>query len=303
MRSLEQQMQSLKQLRKQIRPTTYQQQVTMQSLGTKASQLQAGMDGFKNFMDASITTYEAVEQFLKKYSNDFGMGTTSSTIGENHSDDTSFVDDLYGATASKVTTMQTTTRFHNSITANKTLVSYAKNGVCFGAFAGFHAFRFQANKKMKYMQSKADLKVGSANISGDAKLLLFQNGKFNPALSMAANVNAVLAEAKGSLRIGNDYINAQGEASVGVGVVRAGAKAVINKEELTLKAEVGAAAVKGKVSGSFSLFGMKITATASGELASVGAGAQFSSKSKEIEFGGKLSFIAGLGFKIKINFK
>ena len=119
---------------------------------------------------------------------------------------------------------------------------------------------------------------------------------------MEAEAEAALAQLKAGLDIGTSYVHAGIEASVGVGVAKGAAKAVIKKDEVTLKGEIGVAAVQGEVKGKFSLFGADITLSGTGELGAAGVGAEFSSKTGEVEFGGKASLLAGLGFKVKINY-
>lgn len=181
-------------------------------------------------------------------------------------------------------------------------MDYVKNGACVGGFIGFDIYSLRAEKKMKYATFQGDIKIGNANASIDAKAMLFKNGKISPTLQIEADANATLAQAGVYGLIGNDYVNASGEANVKVGTASASAKAIIRKDELTLKANVGAAAVKGEVKGVITIFGFRITASASGEIGSVGAGAEFSSKSGQLEFGGKASLFAGAGFKIRINY-
>ena len=109
---------------------------------------------------------------------------------------------------------------------------------------------------------------------------------------------AALAQAVADIHLGNSYVYADGEASVGVGVVKAEGTAVLNKEELTLKGEVGAAAVQGEVKGSITILGVSITATGTGELGAIGAGAEFSSK-RRIFIWSKRQFVSWSGFPCK----
>ncbi|WP_455789402.1 hypothetical protein [Amedibacillus sp. YH-ame10] len=202
----------------------------------------------------------------------------------------------------KTEVMKFNHRVHSTLNKGGNLVGYVKNGVCIGAFAGFDVWRFRADKEMKYLKTGVDLRVGNMSVSADAKALLFQNGKLDPSLQLEANASATLAQAGAYLNIGNDYLNVQGEANVKVGTASAEAKAVIKKDEFTLKANVGAAAVKGEVKAVFSIFGVKITLKGTGELGAAGAGAEFSSKKGEFEFGGKVSMVAGLGFKVHVDY-
>lgn len=198
--------------------------------------------------------------------------------------------------------MQQSVRWHSSYRKDNSLLSYLQNGICVGVFAGIDAIVYTTGFTTKYAAGDLSAKLGSAKISGDARFALFDGGSFQPSLTLTAEAKAALAQAVGNIRIGNTYVHADGEASVGVGVVKAEGKAVINKEELTLKGEVGAAAVQGEVRGSFTIFGVTISATGTGELGSVGAGAEFSSKKGEFSFGAKGSLLAGLGFRVKVDY-
>ena len=154
----------------------------------------------------------------------------------------------------------------------------------------------------KYTSANAQFTLGSAHMSVDGKGLLYDDGTWNPQLQLEAEAEAALAQLKAGFDIGTSYVHAGIEASVGVGVAKGAAKAVIKKDEVTLKGEIGVAAVQGEVKGKFSLFGADITLSGTGELGAAGVGAEFSSKTGEVEFGGKASLLAGLGFKVKINY-
>lgn len=202
----------------------------------------------------------------------------------------------------KVTTMDVHHKTHTTLRKDRNLMDYVKNGACVGVFAGIDALHIRAKKEMKYAQVGGDLRVGSAHVSADAKAMLFKDGKLDPSLQLKGEVGAMVASASAFAGIGNEYISANGEASVSVGVVGASATAVIRKDEITMKAGVGASAVKGQVKGTFNLFGLKITATGTGDLGSIGASAEFSSKKGEFEFGASGSLLAGLGFKIHVSY-
>jgi len=202
----------------------------------------------------------------------------------------------------KTEVMKTTHRFHHSLSPSKNLFSYLKNGVCAGIFAGFTAYKASLTTSKKYLNAGTSLSLGSADLSMDAKVVPMLNGKFDPHLELRAEAQAALAEVKAFGSIGNTFIHADAEGKVGVGVATGEAKAVINKEEISLKAEGSVAALRGEVKGSFTIFGITIEATGSGEVGALGGGVEFSSKSGEFTIGGKASLVAGLGFKIKVKY-
>lgn len=201
------------------------------------------------------------------------------------------------------TSFKTNHRFHHSIREWKTLNSYLQNGVCAGVFGSFHAYQYRIHTNKKYAQAYLGVSVGKISGNIDGKVQLYNSDKvFDPQLTIHTEAQGSLAELRAHASLGNSIIHGDLEGAIGVGVVKGEAKAVITKKEVTLKAEVGAAAIQGEVKGSISLFGCKITLTGIQEVGSVGAGLEFSSKTGEVEFGGRASFLAGLGFKVKINY-
>lgn len=203
---------------------------------------------------------------------------------------------------SSVKTMDVSHRHHTTFSTERSIMDYVKNGVCVGLFAGFTMLNGNISKDMKYLQFNADATIGKASLSVDAKAVLYDGSILRPSLILSAEFAAALAKASADVHIGNSYVYAEGEVNVGVGVATAEAKAVINKDELSFKAEAGVAALRGEVKGSLSIFGIKITASASGDIGSIGAGVEYSSKKGEFEVGGHCSFLAGTGFKIKVNY-
>lgn len=192
--------------------------------------------------------------------------------------------------------------FHTSIRKDKSIISYLKNGACVGIFAGIDVLKFQKKYNSKYVNGKINTVLGNAQISGDAKATLFDDKKFRPGLMLTGEASASLIKNQTNVSLGNSHIRADGELDVQVGCAKAEGMAVINKEEITIKGDVGMVAVKGEAKGSITLFGVTISATGTAELGSIGASAEFSSKKGEFSFGAKGSLIAGLGFRIKVNY-
>lgn len=180
--------------------------------------------------------------------------------------------------------------------------SYLTEGIIGSLHTTFYGLRYHTQHYGKYVKGKAQLAFGSGNIDTSAKLILFNDEKFDPELQLSLVGKAALTSLTSSLSIGNSYVKAEVKEDIGIGVVYGEATAVFNKEEVTMKAEVGAAAVKGEVSGGITLFGLHITLSGSAEVGAIGAGIEFSSKEKEFTFGGNASFIAGLGFKIHVQY-
>lgn len=196
----------------------------------------------------------------------------------------------------------TTHRTHTTLGGERSLTSYMENGVCAGIFASLDVYRFQAGIHKRFAQAGTTLSLGHAQASADVKALLYENDTWNPQLRAQVTASAALAKIQAGIHAGSSFLNGDVEASLGVGVVKGEGKIAISKEEVTIKGEVGVAALQGEVKGKLSLFGMDITVSGIGEVGSAGIGAEFSSKKGEVEFGGKASLLAGLGFKVKINY-
>lgn len=273
---------------------TFADQQLIRRLSWLHTELYTDLQRLCAYLQQIIIQTEQAERSLQTKANTDEQDDTTAPVAA------TLADVLLGSLRKDV--MKLTTRFHHSLSPSKNLFSYLKNGVCAGIYAGFDAMKYTIGKSMKYLQTNASLALGKAHISLDAKATLFDDKKFTPALTLSAVGKAALAECKAVLSIGNDYVHADGEASVGVGVISGEAKAVINKEELTLKAEAGAAAVRGEAKASFTIFGITIEAIGSAELGAIGAGAEFSSKKGEFTIGGKASLLAGLGFKIRVKY-
>lgn len=285
---------SLRQLSPMILPQQLSSFTVMQTLQRK---LDADLLNVCAYVDTSIVQYEQVEHTLSKAANQLvGMLKASKKVAPSSDSE------VFAKGYLHKQLMKKTKRFHTTFSKNRNLIGYVKNGICAGVFAGFDIASVRVGRDMKYLKTSAKISLGHAQISADAKASLFQNGKIQPNLQFTAALSGALLQGSAFARIGNDYVNASGEVNVGVGVVSANAKAVINKDEIALKADVGVAAVKGQAKGVISIFGFTITATGTGELGAIGAGAEFSSKKGEFEVGGKASFLAGLGFKIKVNY-
>lgn len=254
-------------------------------------QLEAQLYQLQVFFHDSHMQYESMEQNLLKRAGQLRSAASLSS-------DSEYKDTWY----TRKDTWKTTHRTHTTFGNGRSLVDYAKNGICAGIFGGFDAFRYKVGKDSKYTSAAAQFTLGSAHVSVDGKAQLYDDGSWNPQLQLEAEGEAALAQLKAGFDIGTSFVHAGIEASVGVGVAKGSAKAVIKKDEVTLKGEIGVAAVQGEVKGKFSLFGADITLSGTGELGAAGVGAEFSSKKGEVEFGGKASLLAGLGFKVKINY-
>lgn len=159
------------------------------------------------------------------------------------------------------------------------------------------------NASYKDFSCNGKLDLVKANLKGTASVQLWNEEKFEPKVDIGASGSLSAASATVSAAWNPiKGVSAIGYAKGEVGAVYGKAEAVISKEELSIEGSVGAAALRGECSLSFSLLGTMITITGQGSLGSAEAGFSYHHKNKEWEFGSKLGFIAGLGFKIKINY-
>lgn len=147
---------------------------------------------------------------------------------------------------------------------------------------------------------QTNINVGHIAVSGKGTGIILKDGKINPSLNVDVEARGSLFQAQVQAGYKNKVFGAQGDVQVDVGTAHAKAKAIISKEEVSLKADYGVAAIRGKAHGRISLFGFHLDATVEGEALAFGAGAEFSKGKDYVEIGGKFSLFAGLGFKIRI---
>lgn len=267
----------------------------LQQLLMYESSLSQSLTQLKQYIQTSLQSYETLEQQLQiQASNLASVYLSGAVIAKaTSSSNTTFTKDQLGFTYD----------FSHNISLSKDPKSYLTKGITMNLDTEFYGLQYKAEKQSKYLKGSAAFALVKGEIDTEAKIVLFQDDKFNPVLHLSVAGEAALASASVGASLGNRYVNAQMEGKVGLGVAYGEATAVISTEEVTMKAEVGAAAVKGEVSGGITLFGLNISLTGSGELGAVGASAEFSKKEGEFTFGGKASLIAGLGFKITVKYK
>ncbi|MCF0260939.1 MAG: hypothetical protein HUJ54_13850 [Erysipelotrichaceae bacterium] len=154
----------------------------------------------------------------------------------------------------------------------------------------------------EYLSASVSAAVLQGKASGTASVRLMDEGRFSPEVNAAAGVQGSLLASAASASVSTPYASAKASAAGEVGAVYAGASAVINPNEIRMEAAVGAAALRGECSFAFSLFGATVTVTGSGSVGSAEAGLSFAYSNREWEIGSKLGFIAGLGFKLKVEY-
>lgn len=143
--------------------------------------------------------------------------------------------------------------------------------------------------------------LGQVGAYGEAKAVLFEDGTFHPEVSLGAGAEASGATGEINAQFGTDDYNVHvgAEGTAGHAVAEAGVS--LSDEGVTLKAEVGAAALEGEVEGGFTIFGVNIDVSASGAVGAVGVGGEFNATTNSVSIGGNIAALLGLGLNIKIS--
>lgn len=180
------------------------------------------------------------------------------------------------------------------------IVSLLYQGVKYQVEGAFHIAKVSATKRFNenhYISAEAA--VGNAEASGSVKGVLFDNKGFHPSLKAEGEVMVSAVQAKAVSVLKNDFIKNTFKARVDVGVASASGKAVISKDEVTIKGEAGVALARASTESTYELWGWKFTFSGSTEVG-LGAGTGFSTTSNSFEVGASLSLLLGLGGNLKI---
>lgn len=153
-----------------------------------------------------------------------------------------------------------------------------------------------------YVSSSLSVNLGDFKATGEAELALWKNQKFDPRVNIDLDADVALASVNLYSKIGTNKVYGTLNARGAVGALYADATCILNKNEQTFEAGAGVCALRGEASISFNVFGAKITLTGTGSIGSAEANVSYHHKNREWEFGSKLGFIAGLGFKVKVNY-
>ena len=116
------------------------QTTQLNRLSVLQRQLSAQLYQLQAFFHESQMQYESMEQRLLKQA---GQLRTAASL----SSDSDWSDAWYTRKDSWKTTHRTHTTFGNG----RSLVDYAKNGICAGIFGGFDAFRYAVGKQQIYI--------------------------------------------------------------------------------------------------------------------------------------------------------
>lgn len=169
-----------------------------------------------------------------------------------------------------------------------------------GELSGYVA-KGQVEGQIGLLSGSAEVTAITGAVSGEAKAVLFENGVFNPELKLKAGAEATGLKGSVDTKFGTDDFNVHAGAEGSVGTASAEAEFAISKSGASLSAEAGAAVFKGEVKSGFEIFGITVDLSVEGEALAVGAKFEAGVDEDSIELGGKLSFLAGLGGKIKIS--
>lgn len=196
-------------------------------------------------------------------------------------------------------------KLFTSYNTNLNLPSLLSKGDKKSYFSGYAQYSFKEATlayKNEYLNSTLSLNIGDAKVNVEAELSVWKDKVFDPSLEV--DLRADVAVISGNLRakLGNEYVNSTMNARGTVGALYAQAQCVLSKEEQTLDLGVGACALRGEAEVAINVFGAKVTLIAQGSLGSAEANLSYHHKNREWEFGSKLGFIAGLGFKVRVNY-
>ncbi len=267
----------------------------------------------RRFVSRSATAYEQVERQLNTNAERI---TTSLSIGSSYYDTLawgmeSIMSLVHSKPAKTKTSMgyrewytewfDTNHDFHFRGLRNRTVRSFILDGISAEGEAGIHLVNSNRWSRNDHITNRIGVQVGNAEINGNVQGKLFDGKHFDPQVQAEITAKASLIHGVIAQNWNNERMGFGVQASGDVGVAQASGKAVISKEEFTVKGNVGAAALQGEVKGTMEFLGATITVTAEGEVGGVGIGTEFSASSHSMEIGGKLSCLLGGGMYIKVD--
>lgn len=193
--------------------------------------------------------------------------------------------------------------FTYTLHPNMSSLLFKGNQSSTGSFsAAYHYGQINRDYGNDKTSLKLDASIGNIKAKGTCEAKLWKDKKFDPKVIVSANASAAVLSGSIQGRAGWKNIYAKAGAYGDIGALYANAKAVINTKEQTLEAGIGAAALKGEVRTSFHVFGANVTLTGQGSIGSIEGTVSYHHSAREWEFGSKMGFIAGLGFKVKVNY-
>ncbi len=176
-----------------------------------------------------------------------------------------------------------------------------------------HLAKGTASGNIGWFKGVVNATVGSVGATGKVGATLFKDGKISPAVVAKAEAKASAVKGDATVSFGNDDYNAHAKAEGSLATARAEAGIEAgkitykdkttgqSKTEYGIKASAGAEAylAEGKVSGGFTICGIKIDAGLSGKAG--GAGVKASGQITTGGVSGEIGAGLGLGAGIKIS--
>lgn len=266
----------------------------MRRLFSLQENTQNDLEKIVEFIQQTIEKYESLEMSLLQRFSKLTNHNTTSNVGR-------IDDDFHENMSNHSGSFRHMMRFQHTLSANRSLKEYITNGIKASGSYRFDLYHRTHSIQNKLFHFHSGMYAGTFKAGMYGQVQLFDKYTISPALVLGAYTSMKMAEANVEADIGTKQLGAGAFANVEVGVASAEVKAVIKKDELSLKASVGAAVISGKVGFSFSVFGVDFKIAAEGELLSAGANAGFSTKSDGFSIEGKLSLIAGLGLKLDVD--
>lgn len=247
---------------------------TIPSLVNRHQRIQNTLYQLSSYLVESANIYEGLESRIKEPNIPFGLNIRKGKLSYTHSEDWNVIGHLLK--------QEVESRFSLGVG-----YTYQEARLAYSA---------------KYASAQLGLGIGDFEAKGTCRIGLWKEEEFDPHLELSAKSHLALLSANAYGRIGSNNVNVSVNAKGMAGVVYAEATCILNTNEQTLEAGIGAAALRGEVSASFNFFGAKITVTGEGSIGSAEANLSYHHKNREWEFGSKLGFIAGLGFKIHVSY-
>ena len=167
-----------------------------------------------------------------------------------------------------------------------------------GASLRYYAYHSSRHNEHASMTSN----VGNFIASASCTAALFKEKQWNPQIRVQAKSEVSLLHTKVNASLGGKYVSLHASGSAKVGVATAQAKAVFSESEQSFKFHVGASALEGQAQCAFKILKTTVTLTGSKSIGTAEFDVEYSHKNKEWEFGSKLGFIAGLGFKVNVKY-
>ena len=158
------------------------------------------------------------------------------------------------------------------------------------------------------LHGDASGKVGAVTASGKVKATLWDDGKFDPSLSVGGKLSGSVLQGEVNGGFGNDQydvhvgasgdlLHAEAEGEIGAGHF----KDKDGNDQYGVYGKVGgmASLAQGKVKGGFKIFGIKVDASVKGHVGAVGAttGAGLTTKGANVKLGGGL----GVGGEVELS--